>query len=110
LFQSINSIDAAEQFIAENMLAFIYVTRENCSVCHGLLPQVEQVLEKYPKVQSRIINADEVPEFSGQYTVFSVPALLLFVDGKEYIRAARIVPMDQFEGKIKRIYKLVANA
>lgn len=110
MFESLHSMDATKQFIEENQLAFIYVTRDECSVCHGLLPQVEQVFKKYPKIQTRRINADEVPEFSGQYTVFSVPALLLFVDGKEYIREARIVPMSQFEDKVKRLYDLVANS
>lgn len=110
MFTPLKSIEDTEKFIQDHQLSFIYVSREDCSVCHGLLPQVEQVFKKYPEVRTGLVDADEVPEFSGQYTVFAVPALLLFVDGKEYVREARIVPMQQFEEKIKRIYDNVVDS
>lgn len=110
MLQPLQSLEEIEYFIQGNKLSFIYVSREDCSVCHGLLPQVEQVLKKYPKIKTGIIDADQVPEFSGQYTVFAVPVLLLFVDGREYLREARIVPMQQFDEKIKRIYENVVNS
>lgn len=45
----------------------------------------------------------DVPEVAGQFTVFTVPALLLFVEGKETIREARFVVMDDLHDKFTRV-------
>lgn len=109
MFQELQSMEEVEYFIQANELAFIYVSRKNCSVCHGLFPQVKELFKNYPEIQTATVDADKTPEFSGQYTIFAVPALLLFYDGKEYLREARIVPMQQFNEKVNRIYENVVN-
>lgn len=98
-----------DQFIQNNKLSFIYISREDCSVCHGLLPQVKQLFESYPKIQCGIIDADEVKEIASKFSVFTVPALLLFVEGKEYLREARIVHMQLFDERINKIYENVID-
>jgi len=74
-------------------------------VCHGLQPQIENMLADYPKIQSRTVDASEVTEIAGKFNIFTAPVLLLFVHGKEYIREARIVHTEAFEQKITRIYE-----
>src|SRR5690625_7672170 len=54
LFQPFTNIEDIEQFIQSNQLAFIYVSRENCSVCHGLLPQVKEMFTKYRSEERRV--------------------------------------------------------
>ena|SRR5690625_1582987 len=104
-FQPLYSIEDTEQFIAQHKLALLYITMPNCSVCHGLQPQIEQILTAYPLIQSRTIDANKVTEIAGKLNIFTAPVLLLFVEGKEYIREARIVHTDAFEQKIARIYE-----
>lgn len=106
-FMKISSINMADHFIKEHQLAFLYISRPDCSVCHGLLPQVQELMKKYPKIHLGHINADEVEEVAGRFSVFTVPVLLLFVDGKEYLREARIVHMQLLEDKMDRIYENV---
>jgi len=104
-FQPLTSIQETDEFIAQHDLAFIYITMPNCSVCHGLQPQVETILAAYPKIKSRTIDASVVTEIAGKFSIFTAPVLLLFVHGKEYIREARIVHTEAFEQKVARIYK-----
>ncbi|GAB3807162.1 thioredoxin family protein [Virgibacillus kimchii] len=106
-FIELTSISETEAFIADHPLTFLYISRHNCSVCHGLLPQVKELLDQFPDIQPGHIIADDVEEVAGRFSVFTVPVLLLFVEGKEYIREARIVHMDLLEEKIKRIYNNV---
>ena len=108
-FKSLNSLEAIEQFLDENMLAFLYITQPNCSVCHGLQPQIENILKKYPKIKARTVNAAEVPEVAGRWNIFTAPVLLLFVDGKEYVREARIVHTEKFDERISKIYENVES-
>src|SRR5690625_6419165 len=84
-FKSIDSIEEVEQFLQDNELAFIYITQPNCSVCHGLEPQITPLFKKYPSIEARKVDASEVPEVAGKFNVFTAPVALLFVDSKEYI-------------------------
>lgn len=108
-FKQLKSISEIDYFIQQHELAFLFISRSNCSVCHGLLPQVQTLMEKYPEIQTGHVNAEEVEAIAGRFSIFTVPVLLLFVDGKEYVREARIVHMDQFESKIDKIYENVVG-
>ncbi|WP_067726479.1 thioredoxin family protein [Oceanobacillus damuensis] len=108
-FKELSSIQSVDDFIKANKLSFLYISRPNCSVCHGLLPQVQALMEKYPKIKLGHIDAEAVEEVAGRFSIFTVPVLLLFVEGKEYVREARMVHMDLFEEKIKKIYENVVG-
>lgn len=105
----LSNLDAIDDFIKKNKLAFLYISRPDCAVCHGLKPQVQKLMEKYPKIQLGHVNADEVESVAGRFSIFTVPVLLLFVEGKEYIREARIVHMDLLNEKINKIYNLLLD-
>lgn len=100
------SMEEVSTLIKNNKFALIYISREACSVCHALLPQVEEVLARYPDVQSLHIDADDIPEVAGAYSIFTVPAILVFLEGKEMIRKARFVPVEVFEEEIARLISL----
>lgn len=108
-FKDLHSLVEINQFIEENELAFLYFTTPTCSVCHGLKPQIEEMLKQYPEIKKANIDASEVREAAGQFSVFAAPVLLLFVGGKEYIREARIVHTQQLNEKIARIYENVVG-
>ena|SRR5690625_1701113 len=108
-FADLGTIEEISDFINTHQLSFLYISRSNCSVCHGLLPQVQQIMEKYPEIKLGHIDADQVMEVAGHFSVFTVPVLLLFVDGKEYVREARIVHMDLFDQKISKIYENIIS-
>ena len=103
----LTSLTSAEKFIKDHQFSFIYVSRTNCGVCHALLPQLKSLLEEFPSIQLGYINADNVEEIAGYLSIFTVPALLLFVDGKEMIREARFVHMQALQEKISKIYTIV---
>ncbi|MDV2686071.1 thioredoxin family protein [Alkalihalophilus lindianensis] len=105
----LTAIDQVDPFIEENKFSFIYVSRTNCSVCHALLPQVKEVLSQFPNIQLGFVNADELEEIAGRLSIFTVPALLFFVKGKEVIREARFVQIEALREKIGRIYEMNAE-
>ncbi|MCF6137260.1 thioredoxin family protein [Pseudalkalibacillus berkeleyi] len=102
----LQSITAVDQFIATNQMSFIYVTRTNCSVCHALLPRVREMLNQYENIHLGQVNADDVTEIAGHFSIFTVPVLLLFVEGKEMIREARFVQIEALDTQIGRIYEM----
>lgn len=103
-FESIATKEQLEDFINDDSLTFLYISRTSCSICVSLLPQIKRVLNRYPLIKKGYVNADELPEVASLFSIFTVPVLILFVSGKEYLREARIVQLDLFEEKIKKIY------
>ncbi|RUS48924.1 thioredoxin family protein [Cohnella sp. AR92] len=108
-FEPLTSVEAADEFIQRHKLSFLYIYGTDCSVCHALQPQVRRLMMSYPEIQLAEIDAWEVQEVAGRFSVFTVPVLLLFVDGKEYIREARIVHLDLLDEKIRKIYELATE-
>lgn len=100
----LTDINMVNDFILDNDLAFLYISTPNCSVCHALLPQVQHMLKRYPKIKLGHVDASVVKEVAGQFSVFTAPVLLLYVNGKEYIREARIVHTQLLDEKLNKLY------
>ncbi|ATH92509.1 thioredoxin [Bacillus glycinifermentans] len=102
----LTALVSIEKFINDHKLSFIYISRPQCTVCHSVLPQLRVLLARFPRVKLGHINADIVEEVAGRFSVFTIPVLLLFIEGTECLREARFVHFDQFEQKLKRVYRL----
>ena len=103
--EKLEKIQDVVTFINKNHLAFLYVSQENCSVCHALRPKLTELLKRYPKIELREIEADKVKEISAEYLIFSAPTLLFFVEGKEYIREGKFVQLKKLAEAIEQIYQ-----
>lgn len=86
----------------EDSKLLLFVETDNCSVCQGLLPQVE-ALEKTYDLPFYSVNAAQVPEMAGQLSLFTAPVVLLYLDEKEYARFARFVPMGELKHRIEEL-------
>lgn len=103
--EKLETIQDVVTFINKNHLAFLYVSQENCSVCHALRPKLTELLKRYPKIELREVEADKVKEISAEYLIFSAPTLLFFVEGKEYIREGKFVQLKKLAEVIEQIYQ-----
>lgn len=106
---TLTSLTSVERFMEDHQFSFLYISRTNCGVCHAILPQLKDLLKEFPLIQLGLINADDVEEIAGRLSVLTIPALLLFVDGKEIIREARFVQMQSLQGKISKIYNMIVG-
>lgn len=107
MFLEIQSIEQFEQF-KEGEAVLAYFSTETCSVCHVLKPKVEElVLQKFPKLKLVSIKSDEFPEIAAQNQVFTAPTILVFFEGREYIRKNRNIGVLELQQAIERPYTLV---
>ncbi|MBN8192356.1 thioredoxin family protein [Bacillus sp. NTK074B] len=107
--EDIHSLEAIKRVLESEKLVLLYISRPNCSVCHALLPQVERVLEDFKSVVSIHADAEEIPEIAGEFSIFTVPVLIMFVEGKEMFRKARFVPIDELQSQMSRLTKMLDN-
>ncbi|MFD1416080.1 thioredoxin family protein [Oceanobacillus jeddahense] len=102
----LTTIKMTEDFLNDHALSFLFVSRPDCSVCHALLPKLRELLDNYPLIHLGHIDAANVEEVAEKFSVFTVPIMLLIIEGKEYIRADRFVRLEQLEDKLDQIYEL----
>lgn len=111
MFKKIDTIDSLREEISKSELTFVYFGHPECSVCHGLKPQLEDKLAAFTKDISFVdVNTFEVPEVAGEYSIMTVPVVLLFVNGKEYLRQARFVPVNQLYSQVEKIVNGYKNS
>lgn len=101
--EQFNNLADVKKVIQNEPLTFVYIGQKNCSVCHGLKPQINKIMSGYPQVRLVELDALEVPEVAEAFQVLTVPVLLLFVEGKEYLRQARIVNTSRFKQDVHKI-------
>jgi thioredoxin-like negative regulator of GroEL len=107
VIETINSIEDIKKVIDENMMVLAYFTTTDCNVCKDLFPKIEKMLENYPEIIGLRAEADVNRALVGAYSIFTVPSVVLFVDGKETIRRARAFSVEELESAMMRYYDMV---
>ncbi len=57
-----------------------------CSACRTLMPTVEKIAAENPQYRIIAADVDRQAELAGRFGIMSVPALVVFKDGKEVNR------------------------
>ncbi len=93
--------------ISTGQPVLIYFSGENCSVCKVLKPKIEQsISNNFPKMKLFEIKADLHKEIASNFSVFSIPTIIVFFDSKEFFRKGKNISIQQFVEELKRPYNL----
>ena len=98
---TITNIEQAEQVINKDFVMII-AKSHSCTVCNTIQNVMEHSISNLKDIEQHIIYIDDVDEFRGQHTIFTVPTVLIFSDGKELLRESRYINY----GKIQRLIDL----
>ena len=96
-----------ENNIAEKIVTVTYFSHGECNVCKVLKPKVINLVDKYDDFEFIYVNTNESPDICGQHTVFTVPTVLVFVEGKESKRFSRNFAMTELEELLDRFNELI---
>jgi len=101
-------INEIENLIRDKKAVLLYFYNDNCAPCKILRPKVQELVESdFQNIEFRLINAEQYPAITAQYGVFASPTLLVFFEGKEYIRESKNISISDLHNKIERIYNMV---
>jgi len=104
------NLEEIQNIIKSEVGVLLYFSGENCNVCHALRPKFKELFDKeFPKIRQIYLDAHENPQISANFQVFSVPTMLVFLDGKEFIREGRAVSMHQLQQKLQRPYEIMLS-
>jgi thioredoxin-like negative regulator of GroEL len=86
---------------------FILFGGKNCNVCHALRPQLENMLEShYPDITSAYIDCEVSPEICAQHSVFTLPVVQFYIEGRKVTEFARSFSIEQLRQSMNRSYTM----
>jgi len=103
----LNDIAEIKHFIETNRIALLYLTSESCSVCKVIYPLLVDLLNSYPNAKAASADIKEHPFLAGEYSIFTIPCVLIFIEGKEIMRSARYINIKDIGEQINRYYNLI---
>ena len=104
------TIQNIQNTIKENLAVMVYFSAPTCNVCHALKPKLLDALKsnfKEFKVESVDISTEE--DIAPHFGVFAIPTILVFLDGKEFLRKSRNMSVDEVIREIKRPYEIMTS-
>jgi len=106
----IHSITSLEKFNEKRINfpgALFYFSHERCNVCKVLKPKISEMLQtNFPKIEMFYCDMELYPEISGQNSIFTVPTILVFFEGKEFLRKSRNIGVEELRNELDRTYSL----
>ncbi len=106
--RKLGSIGELNQALVSHPGVLLYFSTPQCNVCKVLRPKLMELFEQnYPEIGRYYIDSTETPEISGQYSVFAVPTIILFLDGKEFARKSRNFSPAELIEEIRRPWEIM---
>jgi thioredoxin-like negative regulator of GroEL len=94
--------------LIDNQSVALYFTSPECNVCKILKPKVRELIDqKFPEMNLHFIDMAENPIIAAEFQVFTIPVILIYFEGREYIRKVRNIGLFELEREILRPYELL---
>lgn len=104
----LKTFDGLMESIENSDAIMLYFSTPQCRVCTVLQPKIYNMLQQnYPRIEMCYVNTEKIPEAGGQFSVFAAPTIILFLDGKEFIRQSRNIGVSELAALIERPYSLL---
>lgn len=85
-----------------------YFYNDDCSPCLAFRPRIIDLVEKrFPLMELFFIDSKSYPEIPAFYSIFSNPVILVFFEGREYLRKSIYISIDELSEQISRFYTLL---
>ena len=88
----------------------VYFSAPTCGVCHVLKPKLLQALhENFPAFSVETVDISVDGDIAPHFGVYAIPTILIFLDGKEFLRKSRNMSVDEVMREIKRPYEILRS-
>ena len=104
------NIENIENQLKSELAVGLYFSAPTCNVCHALKPKLLDAFTiNFSQLNIISIDISDTPEIASHFGVFSIPTLLIYLDGKEFLRKSRHMSVDQVVAEIKRPYDMMTS-
>ena len=104
------TLETLNQTIKENPAVMLYFSAPTCNVCHALKPKLlEAMNENFKTFEIASIDVSTDAEIAAHFSVFAIPTVLVFLDGREFLRKSRHMSVGEVINEIKRPYEIMMS-
>lgn len=104
----IKSRESLQSLIEKEKAVIVYFYSDRCSPCISLRPKViDMVKTAFQGVRLVFVNSEKVPEVAAAFSVFANPAIIVFIEGREYRRYSKYISINELGSDIERVYRMV---
>ncbi len=105
------TLESINQTLSTQDAVLLYFSAPTCNVCHALKPKLtEAIMEHFPTFVIESIDISETPEIASYFTVFAIPTVLIFFQGREFLRKSRHMSVGEVVDAIERPYNLMVES
>jgi len=105
-----NRIKEIETTVKENLAVMLYFSAPTCNVCHALKPKLlDAITTNFKEFCIISIDVSVEQETAAHFNVFAIPTVLIFLDGREFIRKSRHMSVDEVVREIERPYSIMTS-
>lgn len=102
MMETVNAMTQIDALKLRHDMLLLYIGGAGCGVCKSMLSRLSVLLQKYPRIQAVKADLSDAPELAAGFGIFTVPAVILFVMGKETLREAGFISLTELERKIAK--------
>lgn len=104
----LNSLDEFEELKQIEKGFILYISDGTCKVGVNILPKLEKILaENFPQLKIFQVYTSLTPEIAAQLSIFVIPTVLVYFDGKKTIQKSRSFSLEELQNEIGRYYQLL---
>jgi len=103
----LGTLEDINSLIDENQMALLYFGSQGCGVCKDFKIKLINFLNDYPKIARGQIDVEKNFQLAATFSIFTIPGVLLYINGKETIREARYISMMDIGDRIDRYYGML---
>lgn len=99
------TLKEVQSAIAAEETVIVFISSRDCSICHADEPRVRALAEKTQLPYYHLDVFDE-PALASVFEVLTVPAVLIFHQGREWRRQARFIEINKLAAEFKNLTAL----
>ena len=95
--------------IQESPLLVVQFGSAQCAPCTAIEAKLDRFTQAFPEVQSVYVSVEKFPETAASQNVFTVPAVLVFAEGRLTLREAGYFSLDALLERVSRYAELLKS-
>jgi len=104
------TVENIKNIIRENLAVMVYFSAPTCNVCHALKPKLLEAIDaNFKEFEVVSVDVSVEQEVAAHFSVFAIPTVLIFLDGREFLRKSRHMSVDDVIREIERPYQIMMS-
>jgi len=105
-----NTLESIQNTLENEPAVMLYFSAPTCNVCHALKPKLLKAIEdNFETFEIISVDISQTPEIAAHFSVFTIPTVLIYLSGQEFLRKSRHMSVDDVITQIKRPYTIMLS-